>query len=133
MKQDALRREVGAALVLVLVGLLVIALLAMSLGLTATLDGLTARNAQDAALAAAQAEGALQLAAASLVGDAAVGGTAVLGPWPGLGISGTVRVTPLSDAAWRIESSAAVRRSLAVRSVVLRIVADGTVRVAARK
>lgn len=125
-------QRAGAALVLALIVLLVIGLLAVALGFTVTLDSLAARNARDAALAEGQAEGALELAAASLLADPARAGNEEIGPWPELGIAATVRVTQQPDAAWRLASRAAVGRSLSVRTVVLRIAADGTFQVAAR-
>lgn len=132
MSRTGVASRSGAALVLVLAALLVISLLAMSLALTAALDGLAARNAQNAVRAEGQSEGALQLAAMSLLHDPARS-PGVLGPWPDMGISATVHVSPASEGAWRLESRAVVGRSLIVRSAVLRIADDGTFRVAARR
>ena len=133
------RRERGAALVLVLVVALLLGLAALSLTFTVTLDSLAARNAQEAALAEGQAEGALELAAKAVRGSTAATGPAgplvppqELGPWPDAGIPVVVEVVVDPEGAYRLETRARVGRSSVRRVVTLDDTAAGGIAVRAR-
>lgn len=127
------RAAQGIALVLVLVALSVTALLAIGLGLTAALDGLAARHVQAAARAEGQVEGALQMAAQQVASGLVARAGATLGPWPAAGIRATVAVRSPEDGAWRLEGRALDGASAVVRVLVLRVGADGTLRLVSRE
>lgn len=111
----------GAALVLVLIVTLLLGLMAVALAFTVTLDGLSARNVQEAALAEGAAEGALQLAAA-WVGEARGEGTpspASLGAAQLGGIDAEVTVSDRSDRL-ELAAMASVGGSTVTRDLTLR-------------
>ena len=120
------RRQRGAALVLVLVVALLVGLAALSLTFTVTLDSLAARNAQEAALAEGQAEGAVGLAAKVVVGSTAAAPSAgpsvppsVLGPWPDAGVPVVVDVVIDAQGAYGLETRAWVGRSTVHRFITV--------------
>lgn len=111
----------GSVLVIVLLAALLLALSAIALTLTVTLDGLAARNVQDAALAEGQAEAALQLAARDLGAGLADGGTIPvgLGPWEPAGVRATATVSRTGPNVYTIVARATVGRSQVVRTLVV--------------
>ena len=113
-------RRRGAALVLVLIVTLLLGLIAATLAFTVTLDGLAARNVQQAALAEGMAEGALELAAA-WAAEATAHGTADAGiPAPSVlgGIDADVTVTGQADGLV-LTSVATVGRGTVGRTLTL--------------
>lgn len=113
-------RRRGAALVLVLIVTLLLGLIAATLAFTVTLDGLAARNVQQAALAEGMAEGALELAAA-WAAEATAHGTADAGiPAPSVlgGIDADVTVTGQADGLV-LTSVATVGRGTVRRTLTL--------------
>ena len=124
---------------LVLVVALLLGLAALSLTFTVTLDSLAARNAQEAALAEGQAEGALELGAKAVVGSTAgtaPAGSSVLpqelGPWPDAGIPVVVDVVADAGGAYRLETRARIGRSTVRRVVTVDDSAAGGTVVRAR-
>ena len=122
-----------------LVVALLLGLAALSLTFTVTLDSLAARNAQEAALAEGQAEGALELAAEAVRGSTAATGVAGplvppqdLGPWPDDGVPVEVEVVVDPEGAYRLETRARVGRSSVRRVVTLDDTAAGGIAVRAR-
>jgi len=123
-------RQRGAALVLVLAVALLLGLTALSVTFTVTLDSLAARNAQEAALAEGQAEGAVELGAKAVVGSTAStapAGSSVprqeLGPWPDAGVSAAVGVVAEAGGAFRLETRAHIGTSTVRRVITV----DGSV------
>lgn len=115
--------EAGAALVLVLIVAALLGLAALALAFTVTLDTLATRNAQEAALAESQAEGALALASEMAASVGAPLGSDILrlGPWPEWGIVATVDATWEADGTVRLQSRAVVGRSGVTRTLVARL------------
>jgi len=114
--------------VLVLGVALLLALAALSLTFTVTLDSLSARHAQQAALAEGQVEGALELAAQA-IGDRTLNAPSTgpaappkeVGPWPLAGIPVVVEIAPDAFGAYVLEArarvgSSSVRRVLTLES-----------------
>lgn len=114
----------GVALVLVLAVGLLVAMLTAALAFTVTLDAVASRYAQQAVLAEAQAEGALQLAAAEVAARMVAGAEQTaplpprLGPWPSAGIAATVTLGE-TGAGVALRSTATVGRSVARRALDL--------------
>lgn len=124
---------------LVLVVALLLALAALSLTFTVTLDGLAARNAQQAALAEGQAEGAVELAAKVVVGSAAAAAPGApsappteLGPWPDAGIPVLVDAVAHARGVYELEARARVGSSTVRRLIIVDARAAGAPVVRAR-
>lgn len=115
---DTRHRQGGAALVLVLSVALFLALVALTLSFTVTLNGLATRYALDAAVAEGQAEGGLALAVRSLY---ATPGPDTLPPLPSLlrslGWSVEIARAPVSTDVVRVNVVAHVGRARRVRSI----------------
>lgn len=131
---SGLTRTEGAALVMVLLVTVLLGIIATSLAFTVTLDGLAARNVQEASLAEGLAEGALELAA-DRVAEAVAEGLSyagTLGPSDLGGIDAEVTAS-VQSGGYALTSVATVGRSTVRREAWLRYDAAGRPSVAARR
>ena len=129
-----MRREAyGLVLVVVLLVALALSALLLTSVLFASLDAVSARNAQRLAVDEAAAEAGLQIGAAQVLAAWRRGAPTPqgkLGPWPSNGIAATARVTaPAPDRA-RVDARAGAPGRAVTRWVVLRRVASGAVVIA---
>jgi len=114
-------RQRGAALVLVLSVALLLGLAALSLTFAVTLDSLSARNAQEAALAEGQAEGGLAIGTRLLYAapNAATGPAQTQDLLRSLGWSVQFEALPVATGVVQVKVKALAGRAVVFRSATV--------------